>query len=132
MAKQILILDSEMDVCDVLAMSLEGSGYRVESRTTWTQSEYHIRHVRPDAIVLGFGLRPDFACRLLGQLNDMMHEQGVSIPVVMLGLVAQNSLDSEPLENYTHVKIRFCPYATDQVSAHLTDTLTESPEQLAI
>ena len=121
--KKILVLDSVSDVSEMLNMHLEGYGYQSVSKTNWVQALRHINEWNPDAIVLGFGLKPEQACEVLTILNEEFIQTRKSIPVVILGLVEENSRGAGVLENFSNLFLRFCPYETNSLYAHVENLL---------
>lgn len=127
--KRILVLDHVTDVCEMLSMHLEGNGYQSLSKTTWTQAVFHLRQCLPDVIVLGFGLLPEQSCEILQQLDEFMRRSGVAIPVVVMGLLQQNSRDHDVLKNFVAVQVKFRPYETENLALHVEELLRQNDQE---
>lgn len=96
MAKKILVIDDDPDVCAVLAIRLESFGYEMIPARSGQDAFERAKFLKPDLIFLDYQMPNQNGLDVLKKLKiktpDLIHE----IPVIML--TGREELEKECLE----------------------------------
>lgn len=88
MSKKILIIDDDIDLVEVLRMTLEGSGYQVLDAQNGTRGYALIEREKPDAVILDVMMSTwDEGFEVLQKIRS--NPSIAKIPVIMLTAVSQ-------------------------------------------
>lgn len=88
---QILVVDDDPDIRHVVEAILKGEGYRVTTATNGRQAWERIAQQRPDVVLLDLQMPVMTGWELL----DLLREQGVQVPIVVMTAGYRAKAESE-------------------------------------
>ena len=84
MAKIVLVIDDDPDVCETLSLRLETFGYQMVSAANGTIGIAKAEEIKPDLIFLDYTMPGESGFEVLKKLKSETSEAVRKIPVVML------------------------------------------------
>ena len=89
MAKKILVVDDEPDVCDFLTTLLEDNGYAVRTALNGLEAMNRVKEERPDLILLDLQMPEETGTGFYRKLRDKKDLRTIPI-IVVSGLAGRN------------------------------------------